>query len=63
MDKGILIRLDRMNMLKEKELALKEKELKQIEFFTELIEEVLPLDDGIKRGIHQRIMRRSDYDY
>lgn len=63
MDKGILIRLDRMNMLKKKELELKEKELKQIEFFTELIEEVLPLDDGIKRGIHQRIMRRIDYDY
>lgn len=41
---------------------LKERELKQQWFFIELIEEVLPIDDGKKRGLHQRVMRSYLYD-
>ena len=36
---------------------LKQQELKQQKLFIELIEEVLPIHDGKKRAIHQRIMR------
>ena len=44
----ILTELTRANMLKE-------KELKQQRFFIELIEEVLPISDGKKRAIHQKV--------
>ena len=36
---------------------LKERELRQQLFFTELIEETLPIDDNKKRIIHQKTMR------
>ena len=38
----------------EKSNKLREQELIQQYFFIELIEEVLPLDDGVKKHIHQR---------
>ena len=37
----------------------KKKELKQQLFFIELIEEALPIDDGKKRVIHEKTIRRS----
>lgn len=46
----------------DKLIQLKETEIKQQRFFIELIEEVLPLDDSIKRGIHQRTIRSNIYD-
>lgn len=52
----IVHKLDKLNRLKQWELELKERELKQQMFFIELIEEVLSLDDVQKRSIHQRTM-------
>lgn len=45
----------------EKLIKLKEAEIRQERFFIELIEEVLPLDDGKKRSIHQRTIRTVQY--
>ena len=56
-------KLDKMNYLKERELVLKERELKQNRFFIELIEEILPLDDARKRIIHEKTIRSNDYVY
>lgn len=39
---------------------LKRQELKQQMFFIELIEEVLPLNDNVKRNIHMRNMGYYD---
>lgn len=52
----IVHKLDKLNRLKQRELELKERELKQQMFFIELIKEVLSLDDVQKRSIHQRTM-------
>ena len=37
-------------------IYLREAELRQQRFMIELIEEVLPLDDNIKRHIHEKCM-------
>lgn len=51
---GIREELYRQNELKRTELDMKKEELAQQWFFIELIEEVLPIDDGKKRVLHER---------
>jgi len=46
----------------DKLIKLKEMELKQQRFFIELIEEVLPIDDNVKRRVHERTIRGSLHD-
>lgn len=54
---GIREELYRQNELKRTELNMKKEELAQQWFFIELIEEVLPIDDGMKKTIHERVRR------
>ncbi len=46
----------------DKLIELKEIELKQQRFFIELIEEVLPIDDNVKRRVHEKTIRGNLYD-
>lgn len=46
----------------DKLIELKEMELKQQRFFILLIEEVLPIDDNVKRQMHEKTIRGNLYD-
>lgn len=54
---GIRRELYRQNELKKTELNLKKEEVALQRLFVELIEEVLPIDDGMKKTIHERVRR------
>lgn len=59
--KSIKVELSRIRKELQNANDLKKKELRQQMFFIELIEEALPLDDNVKRSIHQRAICNGEW--